>query len=70
MFFAAARAIDMQPEEKGETVFTVARGTGPRERWIARDMARETLSDARMASEGPRPTVKGAFFYRSAGDRF
>ena len=30
-------------------------------------MARGTRSDARVASEGPRPTVKGGRFYRSAG---
>ena len=34
----------------------------------ARTMARETLSPARVACEGPRPTVKGMrFFHRSAG---
>ena len=37
---------------------TVARGPVPRERWSARTMARETRSDARMASEGPRATKK------------
>ena len=30
-------------------------------------MARETRSDARVASEGPRPTVKYRFISRSAG---
>ena len=31
-------------------------------------MARETRSPARVACEGPRPTMKGRrFFYRSAG---
>ena len=44
--------------------FTVARGPVPRDR----SMARGTRSDARVASEGSRPTVKGeAFFHRSAG---
>ena len=41
--------------------FIVARGPVPRERWSARAMARGTLSDARVASEGPRPTMKEAF---------
>ena len=30
-------------------------------------MARETRSDARVASEGPSPTVTHAVFFRSAG---
>ena len=34
----------------------------------ARTMARETRSPARVEPcEGPRPTVKGTVFYRSAG---
>ena len=33
---------------------------------VARTMARETRSHARVASEGPRPTVKCRFFSRSA----
>ena len=50
------------PEEKGETFFTVAREPVPRERWIARarTMARGTRSHARVACEGPSPTMKGA----------
>ena len=46
------------PEEKGKTFFTAARLPVPRERWSARahTMARETRSDARLASEGPSPT--------------
>ena len=32
-----------------------------------RTMARGTLSHARVASEGPRPTVKRGVFSRSAG---
>ena len=40
---------------------TVARGPVPRDRWIARGVARETRSDARVASEGPRATVKEGF---------
>ena len=45
--------------------FIVARGPVPRERWIprARAMARGTRSDARVASEGPRPTVRGVAFF-------
>ena len=41
--------------------FFVVRGPVPRDRWIARacTMARETRSPARMASEGPSPTMKG-----------
>ena len=35
----------------------------------ARTMARETRSDARVASEGPSPTGTHAVFSRSAGDR-
>ena len=49
------------PEEKGETFFTVARGTGNRERWMTRTMARETRSHARVACESPSPTMKGGF---------
>ena len=49
------------PEEKGETFFTVARGPVPRERWMTRTMARETRSQARVACEGPSPTMKGGF---------
>ena len=46
-----------RPSPYGEegVFFIVARGPVPRDR----SMARETLSDARMASEGPRPTMKG-----------
>ena len=39
---------------------TVARGPVPRERWIARTMARDTRSQARVETcEGPRSTMKG-----------
>ena len=41
---------------------TLARGPVPRERSVTRGMARGTRSDARVASEGPRPTVKGRRF--------
>ena len=40
---------------------TVARGPVPRERWSAPTMARETRSHARVACEGPRPTMKGPY---------
>ncbi len=47
---------------EGKRFFIVARGPVPRARWSARTMAGETLSDARMASEGPRPTWRGGVF--------
>ena len=50
-------------------MFIVARLPVPRERWIARTMARETRSDARVASEGPRPTMKRAFCRRPIASR-
>ena len=51
-----------RPSPYGEVPFsTVARGPVPRERWIARAMARETRSHARVACEGPSPTMKGGF---------
>ena len=43
--------------------FIVARGPVPRDR----GMARGTRSHARVACEGPSPTMKGGVFYRSAG---
>ena len=33
-----------------------------------RTMARETRSDARVASEGPRPTVRGGVFFPHRGE--
>ena len=49
-----------RPSPYGEgAFFPVARGPVPRERWIARMLARETRSPARVACEGPSPTVKG-----------
>ena len=45
--------------EKGCVPPPVARGPVPRDHWDARGMARDTRSDARVASEGPRPTMKG-----------
>ena len=39
--------------------FSVARGPVPRDATIDPGMARETRSHARVASEGPSPTVKG-----------
>ena len=36
---------------------------------VARAMARETRSDARVASEGPRPTMKGDFCRRCPSRR-
>ena len=44
---------------EGVVLSPVARGPVPRER----SMARETLSHARVACEGPSPTVKGGVFY-------
>ena len=41
----------------------VSRGPVPRERWIARGMARGTRSPARVASEGPSPTVISTVFF-------
>ena len=66
------RALDCANDGEGQALalrkreaffFIVARGPVPRDRC----MARETLSHARVASEGPRPTMKGTVFYRSAG---
>ncbi len=50
------------PSPYGERGFSlsVARGPVPRDRWIARTMARETRSDARVETcAGPSPTMKG-----------
>ena len=52
-----------------ESFFIVARGPVPRERWITRALARETRSHARVACEGPRPTMKGAFCRRPIASR-
>ena len=55
-FFAGARAIDIQDLKdlkRTRDVFSVAR-----------TMARGTRSHARGASEGPSPTMKGAFCRR------
>ena len=53
------------PYGEGMAFFTVARGPVPRDRWIARarTMARETRSHARVACEGPSPTMKGRRFF-------
>ena len=48
-------------DERKALFFIVARGPVPRDRWSARAMARGT-SDARVACEGPRPTMRVAFF--------
>ena len=48
---------------------TVARGPVPRDRWIARVLARETRSDARVASEGPSYDEEGAFCRSGPGRR-
>ena len=45
---------------------TVARGPVPRDRLVDRSMARETRSHARVACEGPSPTVKGAVVFTVA----
>ena len=45
-----------------ETFFIVARVPVPRDRWNARTLARGTRSHARVACEGPRPTVPHAVF--------
>ena len=50
--------------------FIVARGPVPRDHWGDRSMARETRSDARVASEGPSPTVMRAFLFVNAGAFF
>ena len=51
------------PYGEGQAFFIVARGPVPRERWSARarTMTRETRSQARVAGEGPHPTMKGDF---------
>ena len=43
--------------------FIVARGPVPRDRWMARTLARGTRSHARVACEGPSPTVRGWRFF-------
>ena len=48
------------PYGEGAAFFPVARGPVPRDRC----MARGTRSHARVACEGPRPTVKAADCYR------
>ena len=50
-----------RPTVTGWRFFIVARGPVPRARWRARPMARETRSQARVACEGPSPTMKGGF---------
>ena len=55
------RGTGPRPTMKEGRFLIVVRGPVPRDRWIARMLARETLSDARVASEGPSPTMKGGF---------
>ena len=55
----ARRGTGPRPTVKGAAQDTVARGPVPRDRC----MARGTRSDARVACEGPRPTVKGKRFF-------
>ena len=64
---AAWRGTGPRPTVSDAILDTVARGPVPRERWSAPTLARETLSDARLASEGPRPTVTYHFFTVSRG---
>ena len=53
-----------RPSPYGEgAFFIVVRGPVPRDCWMTRAMARETRSHARLASEGPSPTVKGWRFF-------
>ena len=62
------RGTGPRPTVKGGFSPPVARGPVPRERWIARAMAKGTRSPARMETcEGPRPTMKGAFCRRCPG---
>ena len=55
------------PYGEGGAFFIVARGPVPRDRWDARGMARGTRSHARVACEGPRPTVRGGVFFVARG---
>ena len=53
-----------RPSPYGEgAFFIVARGPVPRDCWMTRAIARETRSPARVACEGPSPTVKGWRFF-------
>ena len=56
--------------EKNNAPLIVGRGPVPRQRSIAPTIAGETRSDARMASEGPRATIKitPAFHRRAVGN--
>ena len=47
----------------------VGRGPVPRHAAVIRTLAGETRSDARVASEGPRATMKNAALSRRARDR-
>ena len=54
------------PYGEGGVFFIVTRGSVPRDRWVARAMAREPRSDARVETcEGPRLREGVAFFHLS-----